>query len=133
MALFGFGKKEDRPMGIPTDKVLAMRQQGLSNNQIIQNLQTTGHEPNQIFDALNQADLKGSIESVSPPELPSDIPTNPMDFGQSLPQPVFVPPPAQMDMGQRMPPPEMPDMQQSFGSPGVDRIEEIAEAIIDEG
>jgi prefoldin subunit 5 len=138
MALFGFGKKEDRPMGVPTDKVLAMRQQGLSNNQIIQNLQTSGHDPNQIFDALNQADLKGSIESVTPPEINSDIPTNPMDFGQPLPQPVFSPPPTGMPepprMAAPMQPPEMPDMSMpSFGAgPGVDRIEEIAEAIIDE-
>jgi hypothetical protein len=128
MALFGFGKKEDRPMGVPTDKVLAMRQQGLSNNQIIQNLQTTGHEPNQIFDALNQADLKGSIESVSPPELPMDIPSNPMDFGQPLPQPVFAPAPPSMPP--EMPMPEISSYQSS--APGVDRIEEIAEAIIDE-
>ena len=119
MGLFGSAKKEGAPLGVPTDKVLSMRQQGLSNNQIIQNLQTSGHEPNQIFDALNQADLKGSIESMIPPEMPSDLPSNPMDFAQPLPQPVFAPPPADFNQG----PPDMAAPSWGGQAPGVDRID----------
>jgi prefoldin subunit 5 len=127
MGFFGTGKKE-APMGVPTDKVLSMRQQGLSNNQIIQNLQTGGHEPNQIFDALNQADLKGSIETMMPPEMPSELPSNPMDFAQPLPQPVFAPAPADFSS----PPQDIGAPSWNGPAPGVERIEEIAEAIIDE-
>ncbi|MBU0979813.1 MAG: hypothetical protein KJ709_03330 [Nanoarchaeota archaeon] len=132
MALFSFGKKGDKrpqgppdpmpseqmppdpygqmppspgmppPYAAPVEAVLALRQQGLSNNQIIQSLQQQGYPPNQVFDAMNQADVKGSVEGL-PPEA----------------------------MG--MPPPENP-MQMSGPSMGgtEERIEEIAEAIIDE-
>jgi prefoldin subunit 5 len=150
MALFSFGKKPDgQPAAampsVPTDKVIAMRQQGITNNQIIQTLQTQGYEPNAIFEALNQADLKGSIEMVTPPELPSDVPSNTMQFNagfesepgfgsgelhpmQTHPEPSS---PKQMSAAQ----PDM-GMEQYGGGyqrpPGLDRIEEIAEAIIDE-
>ncbi len=37
-----------------------MRQQGLNNNQIVQSLQRSGFKTNQIFDAMNLADLKAA-------------------------------------------------------------------------
>jgi hypothetical protein len=98
------------PSSPPTDRILAMRQQGLSNNQIIQTLQGQGFDPNLIFDGLNQADLKGGIEN---------IPTKGDDFDSGMllnPLPKSGPPPMEMAGEQ--------------GS--MDRIEEIAEAIIDE-
>jgi len=49
-------------MVIPTDLVLQMRADGLSNNQIIQNLQRQNYDSNQIFDALSQADMKGNTQ-----------------------------------------------------------------------
>jgi len=42
----------------PVDLVLKMREQGLSNNQIITSLQREGYDTTQAFDAMNQADLK---------------------------------------------------------------------------
>ncbi len=50
----------DQPnMGESTvDLVLKMREQGLSNNQIITSLQREGYDTTQVFDAMNQADLK---------------------------------------------------------------------------
>ena len=52
--------------GIPTDRVLTMRQQGYSNNQIIDVLQREGYKSDQIFDAMNQADLRGNVQRTQP-------------------------------------------------------------------
>src|SRR3989344_5331468 len=73
MALFGMGKKPEGPPKetTPVDEVLRMREQGFSNNQIVQALQRSGYKTHQIFDAMNQADLKsaGPIPGAVPPEL----------------------------------------------------------------
>ena len=61
-----------RPSSVPTDKVLDMRTQGLSNNQVIQILQRDGYELPAIFNALNQADIKGGIEAVPASAVPHD-------------------------------------------------------------
>ncbi len=45
------------PEETPTETVLSMKQQGVSNNQIITALQRQGFNTAQILDALNQADL----------------------------------------------------------------------------
>jgi hypothetical protein len=128
MPLFGIGNKPApqappaMPNTPPTDKVIAMRQQGLSNNQIIQNLQTQGFDANLIFDALNQADLKSGVDMPGGPpnDFSPDAMQNPMQFSQPssrIPEmPMSGPPP--MDM--------------AADSGSMDRIEEIAEAIIDE-
>lgn len=50
------------PEGVPTSIVLSLRSQGLTNNQIIQNLQREGYSAKQIADAMSQADLRYSIE-----------------------------------------------------------------------
>lgn len=67
--VFGLGKKQEaqpqqmmKPSRVPTDKVLEMRAQGVSNNQIIQILQRDGHDLTAIFNAMNQADVKGGID-----------------------------------------------------------------------
>src|SRR3989304_3249456 len=52
--------------GSPINDILQMRQQGLSNNQVIQNLQRSGYTNTQIFDAMNQADTKMAVEGVQP-------------------------------------------------------------------
>ena len=52
------------PAGIPTDVVLNMRAQGLSNNQIIQTLQRSAYNPQQIADAMSQADIKYNVASM---------------------------------------------------------------------
>ena len=88
----------------PLDQVMSMRQQGLTDDQIIQNLQSANYAPDQIFNILNQANPQQSPEmAYSEPE------------PQPMPQPDQTPPPAPVDTG-------------------VDRqhIEEVAEAIIDE-
>lgn len=63
MALFGkreeqpAGQQPAAPSGPPVQEVLTMKGQGLTNNQVIQNLQREGYKSHQIFDAMNQADL----------------------------------------------------------------------------
>jgi hypothetical protein len=113
VALFGFGKKEavpdGSPAGLPTDQILAMRQQGLSNNQIITVLQRDGFRPQQIFDAMNQADIKGGVEQ---------IPMEQENYYQQQQQPF------QQQQQSQQPQPSY--------EPGTERIEEVAEAIIDE-
>jgi hypothetical protein len=47
----------------PTDSVIAMQQQGLSNNQIIEFLQRQGYSQDLIFEAMNQASVKGNVEN----------------------------------------------------------------------
>lgn len=85
--VFGMGKKKEQeiasPNTPPINLVMNMRQQGLNNNQIIQNLQRMGYPPNLIFDALNQADIKGSVQQIPPDFLqqgqmpPSSMPSTP--------------------------------------------------------
>src|SRR3989338_7195976 len=42
----------------PADFVVSLRQQGLSDDQIIQTLQRQGYDANTIFDAISLADSK---------------------------------------------------------------------------
>jgi len=51
------------PAGIPTSAVIGLRNQGLSNNQIIQTLQRSTYTPQQIADAMAQADIRYDVES----------------------------------------------------------------------
>lgn len=113
MALFTLKKEEGKealvmpakPTDVPIDKVFSMRQQGLTNDQIIQNLQRMGYDSDQIFNAINQADIKGGV---------MNMPQG--NFGMQQ-QPVG-PQPIQ----------EQPE---DYGA-DKERIEEVAEAIIDE-
>ena len=173
--------------GAPTQKVLQMRQQGLSNNQIIQMLQRDGNQMDQIFSAMNQADIKQGVDFggkdptstlgdgaalQNPALMPGDPARGAQPFytqaqqgtdydaqGQSVGgtegQPQFPPldqgmgatyPSQGQEMGMQQPvgPPDMGGMgefaggemgggmqQSSFGNER-ERIEELAEAIIDE-
>jgi hypothetical protein len=135
MALFG-KKKEKTPSpeqvsglfppegagnGVPMNTISNLQQQGLSNDQIIQELQNEGYNSQEIFDALNNVDT-------------TNIPGSPIDdsrIGQG-PSALDQPP---MDMG--APVNDAPNM----GAPAMnnpvfnetkENIEEMAEAIIDE-
>ncbi|MBI5392476.1 hypothetical protein HZA96_01280 [Candidatus Woesearchaeota archaeon] len=162
MGLFGFGKNDNHddhaqhgpPQGVPVDKVIAMRQQGLSNSQIIQLLQRNGYESTQVFDAMNQADIKGTVE-LSTDHMPAQNEVQQMGpqlqsmnanagIAPPLPQgdPFGEAPPMGPGLG------DVPNQPQSFApdggysggppsysggkSPELERMEELAEAIIDE-
>ncbi len=101
--------------GLPIDQVVQLRQQGLSNNQIVQSLQRDGFDSSHIFDAMNQADL-GS-------------PAGPVDQGMYQQEPVAM---GQPQAGSDLPPIDSMPPPFSAGSSEVSKVEEIAEAIIDE-
>lgn len=135
MPLFGKKKEEAAPAapptGVPTDRVIAMRQQGLSNNQIIQTLQREGYSSSQIFDAMSQADIKG-IVAPAPPAAPEAAP--PEAAPAEMPPPEEIPP---MPPPEEMPPPPeaaVPPAAMPAAAPGVGReeIEEVAESIVSE-
>jgi len=108
-----------QPQGPPVQQVMNMRQQGLSNNQITQNLQRDGFKTHEIFDAMNQADLKTGVgpapmENAPPPQNPMQPPQGPPQMPPNMPPPMEV-----TDVGGTL-------------NPMDERIEEVAEAIIDE-
>ena len=135
MAFFKLGKKKkDEPLDVPMpapeaqpqppapaspiEQVLMMKQQGYTNNQIVQTLQSQGYNSSQIFDAINQAGLSGSFEeAVEQPE------TGMPDYGQSYQQPY------QEQAYQTFQPPREIQPPASIDE---ERIQEVAEAIIDE-
>jgi hypothetical protein len=67
------------PIPAPTEQVIAMQQQGMTNMQIVQNLQRQGYQPQQIYDALAQAEARGGIEPMPETPRPAE--------GMALPQP----------------------------------------------
>ncbi|MFC1741430.1 hypothetical protein ACFL3V_02755 [Nanoarchaeota archaeon] len=113
------------PDDTPTESILSMRQQGLSNNQIIAALQRQGYNTNQILDAMNQADIRtqtkrpfdqgGNMQDPNVPGAPV-----PGAEGAGMPVPGAAPMP-----GEELPPMDM-------GGADTGRIEEVAEAIIEE-
>lgn len=120
--MFGIGKKpiQEEPLAAtPTQEVLRMREQGLSNNQIVQALQRNGYKTHQIFDAMNQADLKtaGPVEGAIEPELAQQPEELQPEIGEQM-QPQYESEPA------AQPP--------SQSSGAEDQIEDLAEAIIEE-
>lgn len=94
MPLFG-KKREEAPemmgTGIPISQVLAMKSQGMNNNQIANQLRSQGYPLTQIRDAINQADIKSAV--MPGPEMPPEM-------GGFPPMP---------EMGE-MPPLELPEM-----------------------
>jgi hypothetical protein len=118
--MFGFGKKKEKQEptapGLPIDQVMALKQRGMSNDQIIPELEKQGYNSSQIFDALNQINITGGNAGPLPPSTGQpDAQLPPQDFPQEQPYP-----PEQQ--------PEQPPQPQI----DKDQIEEIAEAIIDE-
>ncbi len=136
------------PDDVPVDKVLQMKTQGLTNSQIIEALERQGYNPNQIFDAMNQADMKASIEKAPQledvqvrnpinPDIPPNIQSqqsNPADpttqsyyqQSQTLPN---------QASGQAIPQPQAQGDYydyQGLLDAETEKIEQIAEAIIDE-
>ena len=115
MAIFGFGKKKKEPEqavpGTPIDQVMALKQQGMDNNQIIQEMERQGYNSSQIFDVLNQINIGGGNAG---PEQPQGFNAPQQNF------PEHQAPPQQF---------EQPLQQHQVDK---EQIEEMAEAIIDE-
>lgn len=128
------------PEGSAINEILQMRQQGLSNNQIIQNLQRQGYTNTQIFDAMNHADTKMAVEGMQPatqidPTL--DIPDTQANNAQ---EELFTKPLPEQSAQVNQPLPDIPspEPQPEFQRPQdilqdeQVKIEELVEAIIEE-
>jgi len=127
MALFGSKKIEEvsneqaRNIKSPVDLVLNMREQGLSNNQIITSLQREGYQTTEIFDAMNQADLQmanGSLMDNSGTVMQNQIyPEELMDEPQQV---------------ERQPSYSYQEPEPSYNNQDVTKIEELVEAVVEE-
>jgi prefoldin subunit 5 len=117
------------PTDTPVNQVMEMRNQGLSNNQITQTLQRQGYNSTQIYDALNQADMKGGVEPVSPESMQYQEPENPMPANPTT---------TNLQSGPESPAPqytqtEMPaEEPEQYYQPSSVGTEELVESIIDE-
>lgn len=125
---------------LPTQRVIKMRKDGNSDEKIVQELQNQGFNTQQIFDAMSQADNMQDEEGYSNPE-EGQPQQNEQDTGQmnnqQQQQPVSQsnnpPPPTQSQgqSGQQPLPPSQTGQQLQSGSQNQ-RIQEIAETIVDE-
>ncbi len=57
-------------MDTPVEKVLVMKQQGYDNSQIVQILQRDGYSSAQVFDAINQVELRSGAPVMGNPTIP---------------------------------------------------------------
>ncbi len=107
----------------PVGSVLKMREQGLSNNQIITSLQREGYNTTQVFDAMNQADLK----------LSNDVPAN--DNGVAMQNDDY--PEDLMNDTEQQQTSQQFEQQPVYQEPDysekeVTKIEELVEAVVEE-
>ena len=145
MALFNLGTSGKNPASqqpempsVPVQQVSSMRQQGLSDSQIIQTLQRDGYKTHQIFDAMNQADL---VSGAAMPldNMPLQPEPLPPQFQATNPSPNIQ---GQQNISSQQPPQYPPQYQEyppqptesSFPSDQLsyEKVEEIAESIIEE-
>lgn len=114
------------PEDTPTEAVLGMKQQGITNNQIIAALQRQGYNTNQILDAMNQADMRMQTKR------PFDVAGGNKMADPNVPEGTYPGAPMGAPTGDPGYPlgGELPPMDDGMMDTG--RIEEIAEAIIEE-
>ena len=111
---------QPQAQSLPLEQVLMMKNQGYTNNQIVQTLQSQGYNTSQIFDAMNQAGISGGFEATPQPERQE---TGMPEYGQTYE------PPQQQESFQAF---QVPKEIQPPASIDEERIQEVAEAIIDE-
>ena len=148
-------------LSTPVEQVVNLRAKGISNSQIIEMLQRDGYKTHQIFDAMNQAELMssnmqagtgadmrspapelGKPQAMSQPQFSANLSQMPSQMPQS-PVPDFSPeelehqalrgdsnlyPQNYLSEG----PEKEPAPDEGLSNSEVEKIEEIAEAIIDE-
>ena len=142
LPLFSIGKKKEpqppvagpgpipgQAQGTPMDQVLALRQQGIPDDQIISQLQQSGLSQEQVYNAMSQADIgntAGLPPQGGPPPMDGPMPGNPPPMGEPGAMP-----PMEAPMGG---PPMMEPHDTGHNMAAGDKamIEELTEAIIDE-
>ena len=118
-------REEPQAPSSPIEQVLMMKQQGYTNNQIVQTLQSQGYNTSQIFDAINQAGLS----TFSATQEPEHEEAGMQDYGQGFQEQYPSPPAQQQQQFQTF---QAPKEIQAPASIDEERIQEVAEAIIDE-
>ncbi|MCW1296213.1 MAG: hypothetical protein OH319_00845 [Candidatus Parvarchaeota archaeon] len=108
---------------IPVQDVISMREQGLSNDQIITQLKSQGYSFSQIRDALAQADLKMSV--IAP------VPTEHFPVKEEVEAPAF-PQISPLPTEPAAPMPEAAPSPETFGERSLEDIERVLEEIIEE-
>jgi len=121
---------------LPVEKVLSMKNQGLSNDQIIQNLKRQGYSSQQTFEAINQADIQKPADESAILEAPSPTPPETMP-GEMQPSMITgEEPEAKVKVTApkvtQPAPPTAPMPPAVYERGPEEQIEEIAESIIDE-
>jgi len=90
-------KKAER---IPVNDVMSLRNQGLNNDQIINQLRSFGYKASEIRDALIQADVKSGVvpqaQTVNPPAPAEPQMEEPAEIPEPAPMPAPAPAPVQM-------------------------------------
>jgi DNA-binding transcriptional MerR regulator len=109
-------KDEEVPTSVPVQEVVDLRNQGMNNDQIINQLRAEGYEFQQIRDAMSQAELKNAASNQNSPAetFPSGQMNDFTPFESNL-SPEFSPAPG-MEVKDR----------------SVEEIERILEQIIEE-
>ena len=118
MSFLGIKKKEENIVDI----VKNYRRQGLSDSQIIQNMQKAGYTPQEIHNSLTQADLNSDMQPLPPLNTSDSLSLQ----APSLTSPPVSPLPPQITSNEESPIKEYNKEQIQ------DMVEEIAEAIIEE-
>jgi hypothetical protein len=116
------------PQGSAINEIIQMRQQGLSNNQIIQNLQREGYSNTQVFDAMNQADTKMAVEGIQTGFLQQSPEQNMPGMSN---QELFTQPPHEVSQSSQSNFSPQFTQQSPFNDSQV-KTEELVEAIIEE-
>ncbi len=134
----------------PIDMISQLRQQGLSNNQIVQALQQQGLRSNQIFDAMNAADMNpaGPAPGMGAPQMQSQQQPSSQQMQSMQQQMQAMPGSGKIGSELQMPPPMMGQPQQQGMPPPMgmqnndnnidptsadtEKIEEIVESIVEE-
>ena len=106
---------------IPSDLVFDLKSNGLSNNQVVEELQRMGYGVDKIFDAVRL----GEDHHANP-----GVAMNAENFNTNMPPPPMLPQQSVPNYGQSFQQP-MPSMSFSGGI-GREDVEEIAETIIQE-
>ena len=114
----------------PIEQVMMMKQQGYTNNQIVQTLQSQGYNTDQVFDAINQSGLSAQGAQQQPVrEYQEQQPDTGMpEYGHGP----YETPPSYTQQQQAPPGFHQQPGVQTHGSIDDERIQEVAEAIIDE-
>jgi hypothetical protein len=65
----------------PINEVIEMKQQGMSYDEITRNLTNQGYSSQDIYDAMNQSNIKSGIEAPPPPGMPPPNTMQPSALG----------------------------------------------------